>query len=233
MRGLVAANAWLDHAIEEGDLEGVQAARLQGATWGAQSMWFAVISGNVDLVRTLHEDGVGWHGFSTHDASRGHLDCLRYAHQHGAEWSRFTTTLAAGGYLECLRYAHEHGASFDHTTMYAAASGHIECLAFAHEHGAIMDDYATCSAARGDHQDCLTYLVERGCPVRLCEDTWRNRVTIVRAMTRRRRVVTIQRAWRAIRMATRRRAVAIIEDAYITWACRPGCGSGVCRRLSH
>lgn len=207
-----------------------------GARWHSRAMYNHALHGRLDCLVYAHEHGAPWHD-TMRGASLGSLDCMVYADEHGAPWSGCEVFNAAGGNLDRLKYAHKHApqhatSPFDCYTMQIAAKGHLECLEYTHEHGGSeqMDQKATHTAADGDHVECLQFLIERGCVYDARQPSiLLHRLVVMASLHRRRSAIRIQRAWRAAAEVIRRRpllrcAVSVIEDAYITWASRPGCG---------
>ncbi|MEW5314926.1 MAG: hypothetical protein WDW38_006385 [Sanguina aurantia] len=185
---------------------------------------------HLPAMRLMKEFGVPFTDLAVWGASKhGHLECLIYAREQGAPWYPTTTSVAAACRdMACLVYAHEHGAPWCENTALFATRGYggVAALEYALDHGAELSPLATQAAAYLDRGGHLRVLVERGCPYSDPSSTHirRNRDSVLEGRTRRRSAITIQRAWRTTLDARRRRAVAVIEDAYITWSCRPHVG---------
>lgn len=179
--------------------------RLEGLDRGHASMTFALICA----------------------VSNGRMDCIRYLHEQAVPWaSCITSSAAMSGRVDVLAYVSEQGAPWcSTTTAFCCKAGGFECLKYAHGHGATLSKCAVWRAATFDLLDCLEFLVLQGCAIGTYGCLKRHRDLIGATMSRRRAVVCIQRGWRYSREVKRRRAAHIIEDAYITWACRPGTGS--------
>lgn len=58
-------------------------------------MLLAAKTGNLEMMKSLHERGVEWDSYTTALLSMGHLECLKYAHETGALWDPSTTVWAA------------------------------------------------------------------------------------------------------------------------------------------
>lgn len=241
-------------AISVGSLALVEDAHHDGAILDADAVFAAAQLGRVDVLEYLHRNGAPWDPRTTecghlnciqfaHEhgcpwglkttsaaASLGRLECMQYAHEHGAPWAWDCIRCAArGGSVACLQYSHEHSGGWDQFVAYCASSyGNTECLRYSYEidRGAYWSTDLVFTAAHFNHLGCLQFLVERGCSFNASDDAgaYRNRSTIAKAMARRRAATVIQQSWRARRNAVRRRAVCLIEDAFIMYSCRPGSG---------
>jgi len=71
----------------------------------------AAVTGNLDLLKQLREDGCPWNAWTcAYAADYGHLDILRWARKNGCPWDEWTCFNAAyNGHLETLRWAIENG----------------------------------------------------------------------------------------------------------------------------
>ena len=90
-------------------------------------------------------------------AMTGRLDVLQYLHENGCPWDERTCWKAAlGGHLDMLQYAHENGCPWDESTCYEAAKrGHLHVLMYAHENGCPWDEWTCETAAEGGRRDVL------------------------------------------------------------------------------
>lgn len=169
-----------------------------------------------------------WTQLTTFYAAGGYLDCLRYARSKGAPWNPNTTVNASRGHYECLRFACEDGCPWHDDAMKEAAHhGHMDCLVYGWTHGASCDQHTVTAAARGDSEESLRFLLENGCRFSGSDvHVQRHSGLVVECMARRGAALVIQRTWRARKEAAERRAVCIIEDAYILWVLPPW-GGGV------
>lgn len=208
-----------------------------GVPWDNSTTGLLVREDHLAGLMYAFEHGAPWYPRMTALAAKGHLQCLEYAHEHGAPWDECTMNYAfSGNHLDCLRYAFQNGciwnAEFQHSKSFAYDRIDLECLKFADECGGKWSEHTTTSAAHCGQSDCLQYLVERGCRyTAMNRDIQKHREVIAIALGRRRSTVMIQRAWRAAREATKRKAVSVIENAYMTWSCRPGAGGWYKRSL--
>lgn len=160
-------------------------------------------------------------------ADEGDLDSMKWLHEQGDVINDYALhTASRHGHLECMRYAHEQGgAGWSYLTACGPAQGHLDALKYAHGKGAKLNESVIMEAARGDHLECLQYIIESGCKYPVNDShIRRNKVTIIKGLVRRRSAATIVRAWRTFKMNKRMKAVSLIEDAFITWSCRPGEG---------
>lgn len=221
-------NHLLTNACRSGNLGCIRYISDLGAVWHPWALNCTVRSGSLDCVMFAHENGQSVKNDYILDlaARSGSVDIMRYLYENGAEWSRKTAFYAASaGFVECLQYAHENDAPWLSNIMQASADN-IECLRYVYENGGRLDADALHSAASNDNLECIEFMVERSCPFdRNLECVRRNRTTVAQGMSRRRSAQIIQKGWRVAREASRRRAVSVIEDAFITWSCRPGTGN--------
>lgn len=153
-----------EDAARRGDLQRLRELRATGATWDCKTMCAAAVSGHMDCLKYVHENGCPWDEWTC--AYTGHLDCLKYTHENGCPWGwRTCAYTAERGDLDCLKYAHENGCPWNsEIPAYAAASGHLNCLEYLHERGCPLDASCSHDAAYFGHLDCLAYALERGCP---------------------------------------------------------------------
>lgn len=142
----------------------------------------------------------------------GDLVGIKKCRLEGVPWGERSMWYAVrAGRLDVMRYLHESGVPWNEHSTFDAYSGSL-----------CVSDLATSVAAWLDQVECLQFLVERGCKIDPRGDgVWRHRLAIVHAMARRRAAFVIQARWHAARARVRARAVSVIADAYITWACRP------------
>lgn len=222
-------------AALSGNVEVMRYLHENGARWDHVTTAWAVRGNHLDCLRYAHEHGAPWYPRLTSLAAKGHLECLVYLHEHGVPWDEFTMNCAFEGHVECMRYAHEHGCPWNVSAELGNFSHgplNLSCVKFAYENGAGCTEHTSTLAAQYDQSDCLQFMIERGCRFRAGDRcVQRYREVIAAALSRMRSAVTIQRAWRAAREATQRKAVGIIEDAYMTWSCRPGAGQWYKRSL--
>lgn len=209
-----------------GGLPCVQVMHESGEPWAPDVMTVAAIAGRREVMQYIHaHPPFQWTMDTSYQAARGHLSCLQFAHENGAPWSPDTTLNACRGNLQCLVYAVEHGCPWHPNAMSVAAlDGDFECLEYGWSKGATFDERTTNAAARGG--GCLQFLLERGCMFSASDRYVRRNVAlVVAALTRRNAARLIQRSWRSRKQAVARKAVSVIEDAYMAWACRPSHGS--------
>jgi len=140
----------------------------------------AAATGDVEMLRRVHQSGHVWHLRACVVAvTHGYLDCLVYAHEHGCdlslvcdeddcdpdEYADLCEVAARHGHLDCLQYVHEHGCELASPAVCSAAAehGHLDCLRYAREHGCPWDRQTCTSAVFGGHLDCLQYAHGHGC----------------------------------------------------------------------
>jgi len=182
--------------------------------------------GDLEMMKREHELGAPWHDYVTFwAANNGHLDCLTYAHEHGAPlYDNAAKFAAMGGHLECLVYLHEHGAPWEDTASIAALYGRLECLRYAHENGAPWDEMTTTYAAYNGHIECLRFAVFRGCPCSPLKDLKKHGMAASFILRWRIAAGRIGRAWRLHKIHKRKRAVTLIEAAWLAYTYTPAPG---------
>lgn len=227
----------LANACTIGSLECIKYLCSCGAVFDNYSRFWLIYRGRLPCVEFLYEHGETWtHNVMSEAARSGRVEIMKYifdhmpaSYQKVAFWNPETMYYAARD-IECLRYADSHGCQWHQDTMERAAEGHIDCLQYCYTHGASWSARTTSAAASlaseiKAHAECLRFLVERGCCFSTSDHYIRkNRVVIADAMAKRRAARIIQLAWRAKKQARRRKAVSVIQDCYVSWACRPGNG---------
>lgn len=227
----------LADACTVGDLECIEYLYSCGAKFDEYAKFWLIFRGRLPCVRFLHEHGEPWsQNVMAEAAMSGRVEIMRYIFDHMpvseqalAFWNPETTFYAARN-IECLQYADRQGCQWHTATMDRAAEGHLACLQYCYAHGASWSERTTSSSANlasdiKAYAECLQFLVERGC--RFCSTDYyirKNRLIIADAMTRRRAARILQLAWRAKKEAEARHAVSVIQDFYLSWACRPVTG---------
>lgn len=173
--------------------------------------------GFLECLKYALEHGASLNMDCTYFAAAGHLECLMYAHDNGAHWHPDVISVAAsGGHLDCLKYLDEQGAPWSLESC--AADGHLHCLRYWNEHSPDWvpkwTEDMSYLAARGDHVECLLYLMERGCLMmtQTCEHFDRNKDTITLGRARLHASIYIQRTWRDYMMASTRTRRANWQD---------------------
>ncbi|MEW5315201.1 MAG: hypothetical protein WDW38_006647 [Sanguina aurantia] len=132
------------------------------------------------------------------------------------------------GQLACLEYIVRHRDPGDWQHEMDAQKFEftdVAGLSYCITHGFSPSWQAVEFTARWGDIDCLGLLIKLGYVTgERHSGVWRYQQRVLAAMARWRSAVRIQRAWRFVlggRTACKRRAVAVISDAYITWASRP------------
>ena len=128
----------------------------------------AIISNNINLVRSLHEQGEVLTVKHMLESTRNNhsLEFMTYLHENGCPWNWKVCQLAASyGRLDCLQYAHENGCEWDEATTEAAAKkGHLDCLRYAREGDeedrCPWNEEAIMSAALNNQFACVKYIVD-------------------------------------------------------------------------
>lgn len=223
------------NAARSGSLDCLMFVHVNGAPWHPRTTTAAAL-GRLHCLEYAHQHGAPWHSSAMANAACGHLDCLRYCHENGAQWTRHVTLNAAMvADVPCLRYAVEHGAPLHHLVIETCVRNTIS-----------NPDSRSC-------RDTLMYAVDARFHYDVTPDAHRTRfvehdwyhpepdvtkaaeVEVVVAFRLALHMIrVIQRAWRArpalIRarlalMTKKRKAVEVIELAYLTWTCRPDSGA--------
>lgn len=182
-------------------------------------------------------------------AHRGNIECLKYLFESGAVpvsdmkvAMSYALTSDHGtsveyqlGQMEVLKYVHEGGAPWSPVSMeLLARQGNVACIQYAHQQGVPVTETALWHAACFNHVACLEYMIENRVTVNASVfHIKRHRMSILGVRLKLRRTRVIQRAWREYVKMKHARAVKIIEDAFITWACRPGRGCWYQKSLTH
>lgn len=220
----------MELAALSGDINVIKYMYDHGALWDEFTTAWAIHKNSVEILRFAHAHGAPFSPILTALAACGRLECLVYAHEHGAVWHDLTMHNAfSGGHFDCLQYAKEHGCPWDAQLQLPMHFAHRrvdrDCMKYAHKCGSKWNQHTTTSAAKFNQSDCLQFMIERGCNyAALDKDIQRHRDVVLHALKRCRSSIIIQRAWRAAREAAMRKAVSVVEDAYIAWTCRPGAG---------
>lgn len=232
-------------AALHGDLDGLILAHSRYPRLGMTTMLNAARSGSLRCMRFAYMHGAGWHPKTTAVAARGQLACLEYAFFNGAPWHPLTTENAAKGHLSCLRFCQEHGLAVwsKMISHNAARSSNVACLRFAVENGAPRHELVIETSVRNvldnpqsaSCRDTLTYAVDANFPYCARLASRAGEVALVMEVRRQlHQIRVIQRAWRArpalmrARQAVedrKRRAVDVIQLAYLTWTFRPNNGA--------
>lgn len=101
-------------------------------------------------------------------AAGNHVDCLDLLRENDAVWSADTTHAAAvNGSFEALHYLLEEDCPrSDDLLICAAAGGSRNCVRYlVEDRGLEMSDVVFGAAFERAHLECVTYLVDVGCPV--------------------------------------------------------------------
>ena len=136
----------------------------------------AAREGNLDKLKSLHEDGFVLGDATDEAAENGHLECLKYAIEHGCDFDGATLRVAVeNGHLDCAQYLLDTRAEIygkycrdDYDICdEAAREGNLDKLKSLHEDGFVWGEGVCEAAAENGHLDCLKYAIEEGCP---CDD---------------------------------------------------------------
>jgi len=105
----------LEYAAKSGDLEIVRYLHENGCEWDTMACWSAANEGHLQVLKYLHENGCQWneHTFAAGVAS-GNMELLEYLYQNGCPWNESScTTAVQNGRLDILRWLHENGCQCD------------------------------------------------------------------------------------------------------------------------
>lgn len=231
------------NAARSGSLACMQFAHLNGADWHPRTTAVAARC-SLACLEYAHLHGAPWHPLATEGAARGHLACLRYCHEHGAPWTRRVTLSAAlMSSIECLKYAKDHGAPRHHRVIETCVRNVLynpesilcrEVLTYAVD---ACFPYNTRVDPR--HLSVLAVLYDedphlQGAMQQQYRDDKALEILMVMEVRRSLHCIrVIQRAWRGrpqlildreLMLRRKRRAVDVIQLAYLAWTCRPGYG---------
>lgn len=154
-------------AAAEGDLEGLQNARGDGATWDLKATAAAAQGGHLHVLEFLRANGCPWNEDTVAAAARGgQLDMIKYCREGGCPWdARVCDAAAEGGHIHVLEWALENRAKLsENTCAKAAGAGHLHVLKWLRERKCPWDVQTLLMAAQGEHMDVLEWAVTRHCP---------------------------------------------------------------------
>jgi len=137
------------------------------STWDIEgAARYAVISGNLDALIYIHEQGALLDSTAACEASRrGYLNLLEYLLGHGVDYEHQFLYLAAEyGHIHVLTYLFAINPHRDfEVCRRAAEQGHLECLTLAVEQGCRLSGYIATQAAGGGRLEILRFVHEHGC----------------------------------------------------------------------
>lgn len=154
-------------AAAEGDLEGLQNARGDGATWDLKATAAAAQGGHLDVLEFLRANGCPWNEDTVAAAARGgQLDMIKYCREGGCPWDgRVCDAAAEGGHIHVLEWALENRAEMsENTCAKAAGAGHLDVLKWLRARKCPWDVQTLMMAAQGEHMEVLEWAVTRHCP---------------------------------------------------------------------
>jgi hypothetical protein len=133
-----------------------------------QTGFFAVESGNLQLLQWLHSAGCPWDEYTcTAAAMKGNLEMLQWLHSTGCPWDERTCGAAAAesGNLEMLQWLHSAGCLWNEETCKAAAwKGNLEMLQWLRSAGCPWDESICLAAAKSGNLEILQWAIDHGCP---------------------------------------------------------------------
>ena len=154
-------------AAREGDLEGLQKARGDGAKWDLKATAAAAQAGNQEILEFLRANGCPWNEDTVAAAAAGgQLEMIKLCREGGCPWdSRVCDSAAAGGHIHVLEWCQENrGEWTEWTCAKAAEYGHLETLKWLRERDCPWSKRTLESAAKGNHMDVLEWAVVHHCP---------------------------------------------------------------------
>jgi len=100
---------------QDGDLEGLKAARQNGCPWDEGTCTFAAEGGHLPVLQWARQNGCPWEEETCSGAAYGgHLSVLQWARQNGCPWNEETCASAAeGGHLPLLQWARQNGCPWE------------------------------------------------------------------------------------------------------------------------
>jgi len=103
------------HLAQDGDLEGLKAARQNGCPWDERTCASAAQGGHLPVLQWARQNGCPWDAETcSYAAFRGHLPVLQWARQNGCPWNEETCSYAAySGYLPVLQWARQNGCPWE------------------------------------------------------------------------------------------------------------------------
>jgi Ankyrin repeats (3 copies) len=135
--------------------------------WPADIADFAAASGNVNMVRLLHEQKAKFTAETSVRAVKpGRLHMVQYLHGQGCPVNLQTTIAAAEcGALDIVQFLHSSDCVFsmEHALSEATNSGHLHVVKWLVQHGAELSNSTLEAAASCGHSELCQYLMERGC----------------------------------------------------------------------
>lgn len=224
-------------ATAEGHLDCLRFAHENGAKWTA-NVTNAASKGHLQCLKFAHEHNAPWTRSTMEITADGHLDCLKYAHTHGCNWTRTGTeakVAARNGHFDCLKYVLDNGALLPNDYITLIFDWHYTCPGY--DYNSLIPHQGLFETIDGrfnqcGHLKCLSYMIDKDTQVTV--DSFRDAVykrLVAMAMRRSLSASIIQRSWKRMKLEQKRHAVSVIENAYITWACRPGHGIWYVRHL--
>jgi len=164
-------NSWTPQdcadAAREGDLEGLQQARGDGAKWDLKATAAAAQAGNLEILEFLRANGCPWNeDTAAAAAAGGQLEMLKYCRQGGCPWDkRVCDSAAGGGHIHVLEWAETNRGVFtEDTCAKAAENGQLEALKWLRERNCPWNKRTLLGASKGGHMDVLEWAVVHHCP---------------------------------------------------------------------
>lgn len=166
-----------------------------GCAFEAQSLAYASLNGNLDMVKLLKSFGFTWivpptyfgvdHYVISEAARGGHLEVIKWMKQEGCPWGTSTFREAAGfGNIELMTWIRDNGCIFDESSViYASANGKLDALKWLRSNGCPWDIRAVFASAYHEDRSVLGWLIDNGCPCIIEEQTHRYTALVLRGKT--------------------------------------------------
>lgn len=142
-------------------------ARLRALNISDKSMFeLSAISGDIDIVRHFHQQGLSLRAILPLVIISGHVDLLRYLHQQGTDISAALPLAVISGQVDILRYLHQQGIDLGYALPLAILAGKVDILRYLHHQGIDISQAAVMAAAAGN-VGCLRYLHQHNIDISL------------------------------------------------------------------
>jgi hypothetical protein len=147
-----------------------------GCAFEAQSLAYASLNGNLEMVKLLISFGFKWivpptyfgadHYVISEAARGGHLELIKWMKQEGCPWGTSTFREASGfGNIEMMEWIRDNGCPFDESSIiYASSNGKLDAVKWLRSNGCPWDIRAVFASAYHGEMDTLGWLIDNGCP---------------------------------------------------------------------
>jgi hypothetical protein len=144
-----------------------------GCRMDSSTSYWAVESGNLELLKWAYENGCPWDPYiCIRAAKRGNLDMLIWAISTGHQWDEEACAYAAmNGHLNILVWVKSMNLPMGSSVCdRAAQGGHLDILKWAHNNGCPWNADTIANAALNRRYEIVQWALDNGCPFdsRLC-----------------------------------------------------------------